>query len=422
MKIILFLLLCASTMGIAQTNTISGTVVRTDNEQPIANASVFISNTSKATQCAVDGSFVLNDVPVGKYDLIVSCVGYQTLTYTYTPSALPLRLKVKLDVKVNNLGAVTVIPFAKDGWEKWGKTFLDAYLGTTANSAYCKILNKDAIKFRFHKKENRLEVIATDIVIIENKKLGYRVKHQLELFECDFNVKSIINLGYPFFEEIEPRGKRKQRKYAEAREQAYKGSLLHLFRSFYNNQLATEGFVVRDLKEVENEIKKNYKETLKKKMQGDTSVKTTGTGSSILMQNNKATLGTKQVVTYTVSDIDRNIMAQPDYYEVIDTKAYTANDLLKMDSIDTDLKVMTFPNKLYVEYKNEKQSDLYYSTQFLKQRYVYQTTRLFFVDAKRSITIDANGNYYDALSIFLDGYMGWEKMGEMLPLDYRVGE
>ncbi len=417
-KILLLLLLCVSADSFAQNNIIYGKVWSANNDTPIANASIFISNTSKGTRSAPDGSFSITDVPLGKYDLIISCVGYQTINYTYTPNELPLNLKVKLELKLNQKDMVTVVPFEKDGWEKWGKTFLESYLGTTDNSSDCKIINKEVIKFRFRRKENILEVQANDVIIVENKALGYRIKHQLEMFECDFTRKTVVNLGYPLFEAMETKSDRKQKKYAKAREKAYKGSLLHLLRSFYNNQLLEEGFVVKDLKEVENEVKKKYKENLKRQFLSDTTTKHSTNG--IVMRSDK--MSTQKITISSGQSPNMGIMQQPDYYEVLGATPYVANDLIKIDSSDTTLKILTFPNKLYIEYKNEKQSERYYTTQFLKYKTPYQTTRLFFVDKERMITIDANGNYYDPLSIFLDGYMGWEKMGEMLPLDYKVGE
>jgi CarboxypepD_reg-like domain len=420
-KVFIILLLFINTICLAQSNSIQGKVVAAVSDAAIANASIFISNTSKGTRSAVDGSFSIADVPIGKYDLIISCVGYQTVTYSYTASQLPLNLKVEMEFKVTQNNMITVMPFEKNGWEKWGKTFLESYLGTTDNSNSCKILNKEVIKFRFRKKDNTLEVVASEAIIVENKALGYRIKHQLELFECDFNRKAVINLGYPLFELIEAKSNRKEQKYKAAREQAYKGSLLHLMRSFYNNELQEEGFVVRGLQEVENEEKKKYKENVKKQLLlKKDSINKDSSNKSISMQPNQ-TKGTRNTFNIQmISEHDRAIMNQSDYYEVLSTIPFNATDLLKIDSTDSSLKILSFPNKLYVEYKNEKQSDLYYSTQFLKYRTPYQTTRLFFVDKERMITIDANGNYYDALSIFLDGYIGWEKMGEMLPLDYQV--
>jgi hypothetical protein len=421
-KILFTTLLFISTLSFAQHNTIQGKVVAAVTNAAIANASIFISNTSKGTRSATDGSFTINDVPIGKYDLIISCVGYQTVTYSYTANQLPLNLKVEMEFKVTQNDMVTVMPFEKDGWEKWGKTFFESYLGTTDNSSSLKILNKEVIKFRFRKKDNTLEVVASDVIIVENKALGYRIKHQLELFECDFNRKAVINLGYPLFELIEPKNNRKEQKYKAARERAYNGSLLHLMRSFYNNQLQEEGFVVRDLKEVENEEKKKYKENIRKQLlQQKDSIAKKSSNNSIVIQSAPNKMNSSILSMPSMSERDRAIMNQPDYFELLSAAPYKSTDLLKVDSGDSSLKILSFPNKLYVEYKNERQSDRYYNTQFLKHKTLYQTTRLFFVDKERTITIDTNGNYYDALSIFLDGYMGWEKMGEMLPLDYKVG-
>ncbi|MBL7726556.1 MAG: hypothetical protein JNM68_02675 [Dinghuibacter sp.] len=85
--------------------------------------------------------------------------------------------------------------------------------------------------------------------------------------------------------------------------------------------------------------------------------------------------------------------------------------------------MFSFPHRLYVAYKNEP-----VSVEFRAQHFGYreqrQVTRMFFVSetATPELHIYANGSYFDPLQLFLDGYMGWEKMAELLPLEYEPGE
>ncbi|MDB5149336.1 MAG: hypothetical protein JWQ57_3356 [Mucilaginibacter sp.] len=57
---------------------VSGKVLNQADHKPIANASVFISNGSIGDKTNNDGVFTLKNLKPGKYDLVVSIVGYET--------------------------------------------------------------------------------------------------------------------------------------------------------------------------------------------------------------------------------------------------------------------------------------------------------------------------------------------------------
>jgi hypothetical protein len=59
----------------AQVN-ITGKVVGTENKKPIPDASVFLSNSKVGDKTQKDGSFTLRNIKNGRYDLVVSCIGY----------------------------------------------------------------------------------------------------------------------------------------------------------------------------------------------------------------------------------------------------------------------------------------------------------------------------------------------------------
>ncbi|MBO9661259.1 MAG: carboxypeptidase-like regulatory domain-containing protein, partial [Chitinophagaceae bacterium] len=94
--------------GVAAQRTISGKVVNASTQEPIPGSSVFVSNTSFGTVTTKDGSFELIDIPPGKYDLIISSVGYETVAHSFTTDKLPMRMKVELNQKVRELANVTV--------------------------------------------------------------------------------------------------------------------------------------------------------------------------------------------------------------------------------------------------------------------------------------------------------------------------
>ncbi len=80
--------------------------------------------------------------------------------------------------KMEELQTVVVEPYEKDGWETWGKFFIENFIGTSQNARSCTIKNYKTLRFRHSKKRNQLTVTADDPLIIENKALGYSIQYQ----------------------------------------------------------------------------------------------------------------------------------------------------------------------------------------------------------------------------------------------------
>ena len=130
-----------SSLAVFSQRTIKGRVIDAVSRQPIAGSSVFISNTSRGTVSDRNGDFELTDIAIGKYDLIISSVGYQTNVFNFSTDELPLNLRIELQIKVRELDNVTIEPSVEETWEKWGKSFTDNFIGMTPNAATCRIKN-----------------------------------------------------------------------------------------------------------------------------------------------------------------------------------------------------------------------------------------------------------------------------------------
>ena len=80
--IITFLLLCTSTVILAQTGTIKGTVLDDQSRRPLMGATVELLNAQPAVGVITDenGEFTLSDVPTGRQALRISYLGYETQT------------------------------------------------------------------------------------------------------------------------------------------------------------------------------------------------------------------------------------------------------------------------------------------------------------------------------------------------------
>lgn len=236
-----YLLICfalLSTSSFSQAaHTIKGQVVDGAGGSPIVNCSVFINNTSKGTVTDGTGRFELSNIPDGKYQLIVSSIGYETYVKPFSGSELPLGLTISLKQKATALSAVTVEPFDPNGWDNWGKTFTDNFIGTTEYANQCTIKNKEVIRFRYSSKKDLLTAVADSPIIIENKALGYTLRYQLEQFSVNFSAGTNMYLGYPLFIDMPAPSNSWEALWKKNREKAYYGSVMHFIRSLYANQL-----------------------------------------------------------------------------------------------------------------------------------------------------------------------------------------
>jgi carboxypeptidase-like protein len=264
-KIVISLLLLLTVTNLRSQSpgsTLSGSVRDSATGKPVPGVSVFLNSTSKGTVTHDDGNFTLTGIPPGRYQLIVSAIGYATIAMEITTRRLPSSLKITLHNQASELAAVTVEPYLKNGWKKWGKLFWDNFIGTTDNASSCTIKNKDALRFRYYLKSRKLTVSAVEPLIITNKALGYDLEYRLESFTYDFESNIISYYGYPFFREMPTDDSSRQHKWEHARLIAYLGSMMHFMRSLYGGHLRQDGFIVEHLVPVPNierqRVKKLY--------------------------------------------------------------------------------------------------------------------------------------------------------------------
>lgn len=242
---LLLLLTVTNLLSQSPATTLSGSVRDSATGKPVPGVSVFLNSTSKGTVTHDDGTFILTGIPPGRYQLIVSAIGYATIAMEITTRHLPPSLKITLHNQASELAAVTVEPYLRNGWKKWGKLFWDNFIGTTENASSCSIKNKEVLRFRYYLKSRKLTVSAVEPLIIINKALGYDLEYRLESFTYDFESNIISYYGYPLFRELPTDDSTRQRKWEHARMIAYLGSMMHFMRSLYQGHLQQDGFIIQ---------------------------------------------------------------------------------------------------------------------------------------------------------------------------------
>lgn len=333
---------------------ITGRVIDIENKKPIESASVYISNTTQARITDKNGEFRIDINTYGRPELVISCIGYETQKLDLIN--YKNKLEIFLKPKIVDLQEVVLLTSDKNGWKKWGKLFLDNFIGTTEFSKKCKILNTNALQFNFNKKKNVLNVISKESLIIQNKSLGYVIKYDLVRFEFDFNNKSNVIEGYTLFEEMTSDRKSQIKNWTKNREESYYGSMLHFMRSLYKNEIDKEHFEIRKI------VKKD-----------------------------------KQINFLFNKLVPRDSI------------------VFKLDSVSV---ILNFKDILQVTYTSKEPSSFYNKSDvnfgLIRTKQISQLSL-----PMNAIKIFENGSYYNGTDLINSGYWSWsEKVSNLLPLDY----
>jgi CarboxypepD_reg-like domain len=358
---ILVLCVFISTNIFAQgTFTLTGRVIDKTTQAPLQAASVFAQNTTFGTATDAEGNFKLK-LPYGGYDIAVTFTGYETESIRITTANAdekPVLIELKPRDKAMEAVAIIGSNEVKDGWEKYGSFFMEHFTGKTAFSSQCTLLNKETLKFYFSKRKNRLKVLATAPVEIKNEALGYTIKYTLDSFIYEYGTQLSLYSGYPLFEEMTPQTEMQKTTWEQNRQVAYNGSILHFMRSVHAKNLKEEGFQIQ-----------------------------------FLVKNGDA----------------ENAIEIKNYYGALN---YSRDDSTQ------SVEIMPNQLNLAVLYTKEKPDSAYLAQADPDAPKNFQFSFLTFTP-NSSLIIEQNGYYYDQNDIALNSYWTWEKVGDMLPYDYK---
>ncbi|MEP7253591.1 MAG: carboxypeptidase-like regulatory domain-containing protein [Ginsengibacter sp.] len=356
--LVIFCLLVSAPVIAQQTYyTVKGKVVDKNSKAPLQGASVFAQNTTFGVATDAEGNFTIK-LPNGGYSLVVTYTGYETESLRISNNNAQndnVTLEMAPQEKSLEEVSVAISNEVKNGWEKYGVFFTHNFIGQTKFANQTLIKNPEVLHFYFSKKRNRLKVMATEPVRVENFALGYVLKFAIDSFTYEYNTSTNLFVGYPLFEEIQGTPEQKEM-WAKNRAIAYKGSMLQFMRSLYNQKLTDNGF------ELQYIVKNKDEET------------------TIPLLNLYGALN------YDKDDSTNTVEFKPNQ----NTVAVIYNKAK--------------PEKAYLDFDQTANKDVQIST-------------LIFAPDE-PIVIEQNGYYFDQTDIITNGYLGFKKIGDMLPYDY----
>ncbi|WP_238808090.1 carboxypeptidase-like regulatory domain-containing protein [Emticicia aquatica] len=381
---------------------IEGKVIGGDDRKALQFANVFISNSTKGQQTDEKGKFKLVNVPSGVLDLVISYIGYETLSIKIKADTLKKPLLILLSPDAIALQGITVKRL-RNGFELYYPLFREYFIGKTEFSASCKLKNPKALWFSMNDDHSELTIKADEPLEIENKALGYIIKYNLEEFKYNFTQNYVSFYGYPFFQEMTTNNEKKQKKWHENREKAYFGSPQHFFKSLINYDLSNAGFTVYSLIREEKRfflvpVIPELKDSL----------------GNIIQHASRA----KKEIDST--DIILN--ANPFLHKVPNPKQSSfVQYLVKMPldencifEVKEQLPYLNFDHLLYVFYDREFEEPQFAD---LGKKDSPQISILTLLEPLT--LIEPNGHLVNPLGVLFEGRWGNEKMGEFLPIDYE---
>ncbi len=378
---------------------IKGKVVTTINNQPVAGASIFLSNATIGATTAEDGTYLLKNVKPGKYELVISNIGYDTYSQLVVADSKEVVVPpIIISPKTVMLTEVKVNSRIDADYEKNYTLFKNEFLGTSKLAADCRILNPELLDLNYNYSANLLTASSEDFLEIENDALGYKIKYLLTNFIKNIGNSNLndVQFGGPaLFQEM--RGSPSQQKrWQKQRSEAYNGSLMHFLRCLLNNSYEDAGFRVLRIAHLPNP--RRPADTLisqKIKLYQSNKHKS---------RNNKDSLAywqAKQLLPLTIDKLQPDPLKQEDMVKLTNQKGVFALAGDKCSLYIVYSKTHRYP-KIRTDNLNEAGND---------------NRTLVNFDAPY-VLFDKNGWLMDPNCVSFDGAWGRDRIANLLPVDY----
>ena len=344
---------------------------------PSADASVFLSNASAGCITNSDGFFTMRNVKKGQYDLVISCVGYETWQQkVWVKDTRILVPTIELVPKISALKEVKII--ADRTRNKYLDLFLAEFFGHTNNARNCKLLNPEILNFGYDKETTKLTVTADDFLLIENAALGYKIKYLLKSFTFESRIQRVSFTGYSVFEPMQGSPARENR-WQKKRVNAYTGSLMHFLRSCKRNMVPENGFRIH--------------EVIRIPLRRPDSV----IFAKLKFYNNQSPQAPHHFDSLQYWQTEKKKFK---YGQVIKQDTLKSTDFLKVTN-QKGIYALSYPRILSIQNKKTAKKSIA----------IFQRPLALF---------DDNGILLDAESSTLEGYWGTQRVADMLPVDYEI--
>lgn len=383
------ILLFFSFNGFAQV-LFEGEIKNALTKENLASASIYIPNSTYGTYSDENGKFSLQ-LPLNTKEIVISFIGYHSINAKLNISdGKNINKVIYLRENNSQLNEIIVIKQKQDKeWYKKYEIFKSHFLGDSEIAKNAEILNPEDLILNDEKDSIRYKLTANanKPLLIKNKTTGYVITYELIQFNyVNYGHSQLYTfyLGYPFFKDITKEEKLNSEKVAKKRLEAYSGSSMHFIRALYQNKLYDEGFSVKELTRIKNP-----------EFPDDKSIKNI---YQMAKENNDYSEVRKIPKRETIK-LSETIIPSSNF-TIIDS----GKKILKFDNYLNVTYTKSRPDKKYLLYGNNTETE-------------FQVSQLKIEN--EPVEFFADGNYYNPSNLFFFGYMGWKKVGDMLPFDFQ---
>ncbi len=255
----ILILVSVSSVSVCRSSAynIRGIVLNHKTDAPIPLAEVFISGTTFGSITNDEGEFELKTsfLPC---QLVASHISYAPFTMMIDKESMSY-VTIKLIPYKHEIKEITIEGMGMRK-ENMG-LFRQAFLGTDEHASACTILNDSVLSFRWD--SSVFSASAYQPLMVDNSKLGYRIKIILSDFKLVYDPKAYKKIqrnkrymskiagavyqmqGDFFFIPHPPRKRGKQERIKKSRLKAYFGSRMHFLRSLYLGNPKKHGYDIK---------------------------------------------------------------------------------------------------------------------------------------------------------------------------------
>jgi hypothetical protein len=263
-------------------------------------------------------------------------------------------LIIKLERKDNTLDEILIL--TDEERNKYLKIFKNNFLGQTQEANASRIKNiRDIYFIRNTDKSEGFTAKADSSLVIINNRTGYKITFTLEGFSFNSKNNTTFFYGYTKYDDLAPFKK----SYTKRRQEIFQGSTMQFFRTMADAEKFDSSYSMMELKSIESNGRK----------------------------------------------FDQGIPRNKNY-------------LVKKDSADNGVFLLTFNERLRVQYSKSTSvlKDLSRFFMSISNGGVPVST-ISLIDS--SVYFDKNGIVLNPLGMMYSGYWSFEKAANMLPSDYQ---
>lgn len=341
----------------AQVN-ITGKILSDESGEPIVGASVYINNSTIGSSSGTIGEYHLSSVMPGNYEIIISHIGYEPLVHRVEVKAVALRFTFRLALKEKQMRNILIM--SKDQRKAKMKIFKEQFLGITQAADKSTLLNEEDVLFEADEKPSAFKAFSEVPLEIINRELGYRIFFELKEFYIDQRSGRTYFYGFTRYVDVE---KGNLAKWKKNRLRYYEGSTMHLYNSINKGVSEAEGFLFFRVMEISSNGNDNSPKAMYR------------TPPTSLVFNDSSLH--KKYLEWK-GDIVIQYSKDP-YY-----KSFLAKKVMINGSLPKGIK-----------------------------------TTVLMLDAPAYI--DANGLLENPLAVQYSGFWGYERLANMLPVNYKPG-